>query len=58
MLVRKLGTFKLKAGTRGLKWNGRYASGHFAYPGTYQFRVYAQNAYGPVQLSRTFGVRR
>ena len=58
VLVRKLGTFKLKAGTRGLKWNGRYASGHFAYPGTYQFRVYAQNAYGPVQLSRTFGVRR
>ena len=33
---------------RAVSWNGRYASGHFAYPGRYVFKVYAQNAYGPV----------
>jgi hypothetical protein len=43
---------------RALRWNGRYASGHFAYPGTYLFKVYAQNAYGPVELAQAFGVRR
>ena len=58
VLVRSLGTRSLKAGVRGLKWNGRYRSGHFAYPGRYVFRVHAQNAYGPVELSQTFGVRR
>ena len=58
VLVRRLGTFKLKAGMRALRWNGRYASGHFAYPGTYLFKVYAQNAYGPVELAQAFGVRR
>lgn len=58
VLVRRLGAHNLKAGVRALKWNGRYRSGHFAYPGRYLFKVYAKNAYGPVELSKTFGVRR
>jgi hypothetical protein len=58
VLVRRVGAFRMKAGVRALKWNGRYRSGHLAYPGRYLFKVYARNAYGPVELSKTFGVRR
>jgi Phosphodiester glycosidase len=57
-LVRKLGPVKLGAGTRAIRWNGRYRSGRLAYRGSYMFSVYAKNAYGPVTLAKTFGVRR
>jgi hypothetical protein len=57
-LVRKLGPVKLGAGARAIRWNGRYRSGRLAYRGSYMFSVYAKNAYGPVTLAKTFGVRR
>ena len=58
VLVRRIGAVKMKAGMRAVRWNGRYASGHLAYRGSYLFKVYAQNAYGPVELAKSFGVRR
>jgi hypothetical protein len=58
-LVRRLGGGRnLGAGVHAYTWNGRYRSGRLAYPGTYAFRVYARNAYGPVALTKTFRVRR
>jgi hypothetical protein len=58
VLVRKLGPYGLKPGTRSVRWNGRYRSGGLAYPGRYVFKVYSQNAYGPLTLTQNFGVRR
>jgi len=58
VLVRRIGPVKLGAGTRSLRWNGRYRSGRLAYRGSYVFSVYAKNSYGPVTLAQTFGVRR
>ena len=58
VLVRRVGPLKLGAGTRSLRWNGRYRSGRLAYRGSYVFSVYAKNSYGPVTLAQTFGVRR
>ncbi|HUK95624.1 MAG TPA: phosphodiester glycosidase family protein [Gaiellaceae bacterium] len=58
VLVRRIGAYKMKAGRRSVRWNGRFAGGHLAYRGTYLFKVYAQNAYGPVDLTKVFGVRR
>jgi hypothetical protein len=57
VLVRRIGPLRLKPGKRALIWNGRYRSGGFAYRGRYVFKVYAQNAYGPMTLSKNFGVR-
>jgi hypothetical protein len=57
VLVRRIGPVRLKPGKRALIWNGRYRSGGFAYRGRYAFKVYAQNAYGPMTLSQNFGVR-
>jgi hypothetical protein len=48
----------LKEGRRSLRWNGRYASGRLAYRGGYFFKVFAKNAYGPVQLGQAFVVVR
>lgn len=58
VLVRKLGPFRMKPGKRAVRWNGRYRNGGIAYPGRYVFKVYSQNAYGPLTLMQTFGVRR
>ena len=55
--VRKLRPVTLGPGTRSLRWNGRYRQGGLAYRGRYVFKVYAQNAYGPVTLSQPFTVR-
>jgi hypothetical protein len=57
-LVRRLGPFSLGAGARTIRWNGRYRSGRLAYPGAYLFDVFAQNAYGPVDVAKPFSVRR
>jgi hypothetical protein len=57
-LVRRLGPFKLGAGTRTIRWNGRYRTGRLAYPGAYVFDVLATNAYGPVDVAKPFTVRR
>ena len=56
--VRRLRTVTLNPGRRTLRWNGRYASGRLAYRGTYVFRVFAKNAYGPVELAQAFVVLR
>jgi hypothetical protein len=57
VLVRRIGARRLQPGKRTLLWNGRYRSGGYAYRGKYVFKVYAQNAYGPMTLSQNFGVR-
>jgi hypothetical protein len=58
VLVRRIGPVRMSPGRRTLRWNGRYRSGGFAYRGRYVFKVFAQNAYGPMTLQRNFGVRR
>jgi hypothetical protein len=58
VLVRRLRPVKLNPGVRALRWDGRYASKRLAYRGSYVFRVFAQNAYGPVQLAQAFVVLR
>ena len=58
VLVRRLGPVRLGAGTRAIRWDGRYRSGRLAYRGSYVFSVFAKNAYGPVTLAKPFGVRR
>ena len=58
VLVRTVGPAALGAGTRALRWNGRYRNGRLAYRGSYVFSVYAKNSYGPVSLAQSFGVRR
>ncbi len=46
------------AGTRAIAWNGRFQNGRQVYRGSYVFKVFAQNAFGPVDLSQTFVIRR
>jgi hypothetical protein len=58
VLVRRLRPVKLKQGRRALRWDGRYANRRLAYRGRYVFKVFAQNAYGPVQLAQAFVVVR
>ncbi|MDQ2981223.1 MAG: phosphodiester glycosidase family protein [Actinomycetota bacterium] len=58
VLVRRLPAQSLDPGTRTIAWNGRFANGLLVYRGTYVFRVFAQNAYGPVDLTQPFSVRR
>ncbi|MDX6507828.1 MAG: hypothetical protein QOG06_2472 [Gaiellaceae bacterium] len=58
ILIRRLPTRNLAAGTRAIAWSGRFQNGRLAYRGTYVFKVFAQNAYGPVDLNQAFVVRR
>jgi hypothetical protein len=58
VLVRRLPAQSLDPGSRAIAWNGRFANGRLVYRGKYVFKVYAQNAYGPVDLSQAFSVRR
>ena len=58
VLVRRLKPVKLRPGLRTLRWDCRYASRRLAYRGTYVFKVFAQNTYGPVQLAQAFVVLR
>jgi len=57
-LIRRLPTRNLAAGTRAIAWSGRFQNGRLVYRGTYVFKVFAQNAYGPVDLNQRFVVRR
>jgi hypothetical protein len=57
-LIRKLPARNLAAGTRAIAWNGRFQNGRLVYRGRYVFKVFAQNAYGPVDLNGRFVVRR
>jgi flagellar hook assembly protein FlgD len=58
VLVRRLPAMSLGPGTRTIGWNGRFPNGRLVYRGRYVFKVYAQNAYGPVDLAQPFSVRR
>ena len=58
VLIRRLPGRNLAAGTRAIAWNGRFQNGKLVYRGSYVFKVFAQNAYGPVDLDQTFSVRR
>jgi hypothetical protein len=58
VLIRKLPGRNLGAGTRAIAWNGRFQNGRPVYRGRYVFKVFAQNAYGPVDLDQSFIVRR
>ena len=58
VIVRRIGPVKFGVGSRALRWNGRFRNGRLAYRGRYVFSVFAKNAYGPVTLAQTFGVRR
>jgi hypothetical protein len=58
ILIRRLPAQNLAAGTRAIAWNGRFQNGRQVYRGTYVFKVFAQNAFGPVDLNQTFVIRR
>jgi hypothetical protein len=58
VLIRRLPARNLAAGTQALAWNGRFQNGRLVYRGRYVFKVFAQNAYGPVDLDQSFVVRR
>jgi hypothetical protein len=58
VLVRRLPAKNLAAGSRTIAWNGRFKNGRLVYRGNYVFKVFAQNAYGPVDLNQRFVVRR
>jgi flagellar hook assembly protein FlgD len=58
ILIRRLPGRNLAAGTRSIAWNGRFQNGRLVYRGTYVFKVFAQNGFGPVDLSQNFVIRR
>ena len=58
ILISRLAGRNLAAGTRTIAWNGRFQNGRLVYRGSYVFKVFAQNAYGPVDLSQIFVIRR
>jgi hypothetical protein len=58
VLIRRLAAQNLAAGTQAIAWNGRFRNGRLVYGGRYVFKVFAQNAYGPVDLDQSFVVRR
>ena len=57
-LIRRLPSRNLAAGTRAIAWSGRFQNGRLVYRGTYVFKIFAQNSYGPVDLNQRFVVRR
>jgi hypothetical protein len=58
VLIRRLKARTLAPGSRAITWNGRFQNGRLVYRGTYVFKVFAQNAYGPVELNQRFSIRR
>ena len=54
VVVRKLGSAKIGAGTASVRWDGRDRRGNLVYGGRYVLRVSAQNQYGPTDLTQTF----
>jgi Phosphodiester glycosidase/FlgD Ig-like domain len=57
VLVRRLPSVRMAAGTGSLAWNGRYGNGRRVYGGAYVFTISARNAFGPTDLSTRFVVR-
>ena len=58
ILIRKLPTRTLSPGSHAIAWSGRFSNGRLVYRGRYVFKVFARNAYGPVELNQRFAVRR
>jgi hypothetical protein len=58
VLVRRLPARNLSAGSHAIPWNGRFSNGRPVYGGRYVFKVFAQNAYGPVALNQQFTILR
>jgi len=56
VLVRRLPSVGMTAGSRSLAWDGRYGNGRRVYRGAYVFKIFSQNAFGPTDLSRPFVV--
>ena len=54
IVVRKIGSAKLGAGSASVRWDGRDRRGNLVYGGRYVLRVRAQNQYGPADLTQTF----
>jgi hypothetical protein len=58
VVVRKLGSAKIGAGTAGVRWDGRDRRGNLVYGGRYVLRVSAQNQFGPTDLTQAFVAHR
>ena len=54
VVVRKLGSARIGAGTAGVHWDGRDRRGNLVYGGRYVLRVRAQNQFGPSDLTQSF----
>jgi len=54
VVVRKLGSARIGAGTASVRWDGRDRRGNLVYGGRYVLRVRAQNQYGPTDLTQSF----
>lgn len=54
VVVRKLGSAKIGAGTASVRWDGRDRRGNLVYGGRYVLSVRAQNQYGPTELTQAF----
>jgi hypothetical protein len=58
VVVERLGTASVKAGTARVRWDGRDRRGNLVYGGRYVVRVRAQNSLGPTQLTQMFTAHR
>ena len=58
VVVEKLGTGTVKAGTASVRWDGRDRRGNLVYGGRYVVRVRAQNSFGPTELTQMFTAHR
>jgi flagellar hook assembly protein FlgD len=58
VVVEKLGTASVKAGTASVRWDGRDRRGNLVYGGRYVVRVRAQNSFGPTELTQMFTAHR
>jgi flagellar hook assembly protein FlgD len=58
VLVEKVGTAKLRAGTARVRWDGRDRRGNLVYGGRYVVRVRAENSFGPSELAQMFAAHR
>jgi hypothetical protein len=54
VVVRKIGTASVGAGSASVRWDGRDRRGNLVYGGRYVLRVRAQNQFGPTSLTQTF----
>jgi flagellar hook assembly protein FlgD len=58
VVVRKVGSATVPAGTSTVRWDGRDRRGNLVYGGRYVVRVRAQNQFGPTDLTQPFTAHR